>query len=78
MFDPTKITPGDSMDLPVFSSVPQAQEKSIQKSLFYGDVDFPSHSSTRCPQYAPRASVVIKGDGWEQDTLAIWVAVEHR
>ena len=76
MFDPTKIPPGDSMDILVFYSVPQVQEKSIKKSLFYGDIDFPCDSSTKCPQYVPRVSVVTKGNGWEQDTLAILVAVE--
>ena len=75
MFNPTKIPPGDSMDLLVFYSVPQVQEKSIQKSLFYGDIDFPCHSSTKCPQYVPRASAVTKGDGWEQDAWAILLVV---
>ena len=64
------------MDLQVFYSIPQVQEKSIQKSLFSEDIDFPCHSSTKCPQYVPRASTVTKGDGCEQDALVILVAVE--
>ena len=76
MFDPTKIPPCDPMDHLVFYSVLRVQEKSIQKCLFCGDINFPCHSSTKCFQYVPTVSAVIKGDGLEKDTLAVLVVVE--
>ena len=60
-FDPANKPPGDLLYTLETNSVPQVQEKSVQKYPLCRGKEFSYRSSKKCPQYVPRTSA-IKGE----------------